>query len=250
MIQQSTNARSGKQGFTLVEVLVVISIIVVLAVVVFSVSVRVRNSARSAATLSNLREIGGAATLWMGENNNFYPPCWDNTKGRNRSYVQTLGAYLHDDPNFRGPESKFIAPNARLTVTVGRYSHPATYSMNPAVCRNITAGSDGTVPKLIHATQVERPSEVILMADGCQNPSNRGQSNVSAYRIIGAVGQTGPPSQFREPIPVGPDEDLPSGDGWFRYPYGRCHALMCDGSAQTFNKGSIQKRNVWIDIVR
>ncbi|MGA0845134.1 MAG: type II secretion system protein [Luteolibacter sp.] len=242
----SQRRASHRRGYTLVELLVVSAIIVGLAAVVFVVVTRTRVAAKNAATLNSLRQIGSAAASWMGDNNNFFPPCWDNTEGRNRSYAQTLDPYIHNEENFRDEESVFIGPNARVPVKVNEFSHPITFSMNRAVCRDITSVGKNT-EKLVHATQVERPGEVILMADGCQNPSNLGQANASAYRIDASVGRTGNPSQFNQPISIGPDEDTPGGDGWFRYYGDKCNALMCDGSARQFTKGSIQKRNIWID---
>jgi hypothetical protein len=88
---------------------------------------------------------------------------------------------------------------------------------------------------------------VILLGDGCQNPGNLGQSNASAYRLYAATGQSGAPGKGTQTIPVGPDVDTAAGDGWFRYPWGKCHALMCDGSAMVFAKGTIKNKNIWID---
>jgi hypothetical protein len=229
--------------------LVTVAILLVLAALALLGMDRARKSAKSAATVANLREIGTAVGLWMGDNNNFYMPCWDNNQGANRSYAQTLDPYLHGVEEFRNLESKFIGPNKRLELKVNEYSHPITYTLNRAVCRDITMY--GSISEsLIHATQVERTSEVILMADGCQNPSNLNQANASAYRVFAQTGESGPRSRFSEPIPVGPDTDTQDGDGWFRYPDGKCHALMCDGSARAFKKGTIKNRNLWIDIVR
>ena len=146
-------------------------------------------------------------------------------------------------------DSKFIGGNARLPVKVNNYSHPITFSMNRAVCRDITSYGD-VGEDLIHGTQVERPSEIILLADGCQNPRNLNQANATAYRIFSQVGESGPLGEYDDPIPVGPDVDTPNGDGWFRYPDGTCHAVFCDGSARAFRKGTILKRNIWIDVVR
>jgi prepilin-type N-terminal cleavage/methylation domain-containing protein len=240
---------SRRDGFTLVELLVTIAIILVLASLAFLAFSRAKRSAKSAATITNLREIGVAAAAWMTENGNFYMPCWDNNEGRNQSYAQVLDPYLHGVEEFRNEQSKFIGPNARLKVKVNEFSHPITYSLNRAVCRDITAYGRYT-ETLVHATQVERVNEVILMADGCQNPSNLNQANASAYRIYSLTGEMGPRSQFGDPIEVGPDVDKPEGDGWFRYPYGKCHALMCDGSAKIFPKGTIKNRNLWIDRTR
>jgi len=235
-----------RRGFTLVELMVVIVIVAVLSSLAFMMASRAKKAAQNAATLNNLREIGTGVAAWMSENGNFYPPCWDNTKGRNRSWAQTLDPYINNEENYRNVASKFIGPNKRIPVEVNQYSHPITYSMNRAVCRDVT--SNGRVEvSLIHATKVGRPPDVILMADGCQNPSNLGQANASAYKVFNATGATGPRADYANEIEVGPDEDTSDGDGWFRYPGGKCQALMCDGSARSFAKGTIKNRNVWID---
>lgn len=238
--------RRRAPGFSLVELLVTLTIVMVLAGVVVTITSRTKKSATSVRTLANLREIGACAGLWMTENNNFYPPAWDNTNGANRSYAQVLDIYMHGVEVFRNAESKFIGPNKRIPVKVNSFSHPITYSMNRAVCRDITIYGNVS-EKLVHATRVSRPSEVILLADGCQNPSNLGQANASAYRITAAVGQNGPANRNSTPIPVGPDADTSAGDGWFRYADGKCHALLCDGSARTFRKGEIRNGNIWIN---
>lgn len=240
-----------RRGFTLVELMVVIVIVAVLSSLAFMMANRAKQAAKNAATLNNLREIGTGVAAWMSENGNFYPPCWDNTKGNNRSWAQTLDPYIHNEENFRDTSSKFIGPNKRIPVDVNQYSHPITYSMNRAVCRDITTtGRQGVKVSLIHATQVQRLADVILIADGCQNPSNLGQANASAYQVFESTGASGPKGEYSNPIKVGPDVDESSGDGWFRYPGGKCHALMCDGSARAFAKGSITNRNIWIDRVR
>ena len=238
------------RGFTLMELLVVIAIVTVLASLIFAFAANAKKKANSVATLNSLRQIGTGAIGWMSENNNFYPPCWDNTNGGNRSYIQILGEYMYDNPNYRDAEGIFVGPNARLPVKVGPHGHPSTFSMNRAVCADITvAQGANTKPKLIHSSQVERTTDVILMADGCQKPPNN-TCNTSAYRITQAVKNTGPVAKYDEAIPVGPDVDTSAGDGWFRYPDGKCNALMCDGSVRTFDKGTIKNRNIWIDSVR
>lgn len=246
---QKTTSRQRHRGFTIVELLVVIAIMVALAALVFVSVSKVTQAAKSAKTLNRLREIGVAAGGYMADNNMFFPPCWDNTEGRNRSYAQVLDEYLHGRTPYREPDSKFIGPNARLPVKVNNFSHPITFSMNRAIGRDITKYGSFAEDS-IHVTQVERSNDVILFADGCQNPRNLNQANASAYRIYGATGEIGPISQFKEAIPVGPDKDIPGGDGWFRYPGGKCHAAMCDGSARAFTKGTITKGNLWLDRVR
>lgn len=227
-----------QRGFTLVEILVTIAIIATLAGMTFLVATRAKKSAVSAKTINNLREIGVSVGLWSADNNNFYPACWDGTK--NRSYAQSLDPYMHSTEAYRSLDSKFIGPNKRIPVRVNGNSHPMTYSLNKAVSPDTSGGA-----ALIHASRVANPAGVILMADGCQNPGNLGQSSAAAHRVDSAVGQTGLQSQGSNPIPVGTDVDTAAGDGWFRYDGGKCHALFCDGSAKAFAKGTILKRNIW-----
>lgn len=231
----------------MVELLVVVAIILALAALVFTMAGRGQRAAKAAGALANLREIGVGVGGWMSDNNQFFPPGWDNTNGRNQSYAQVLDPYVNGVEDYREPDSRFIGPNKRIPVEVNDFSHPITYSANPVVCE-IYNTPDDLAKSLIHVTQVERLSEVIIMADGCQNPGNLGQANATFYRIN--VGKTGPFSKFKEPIPVGPNVDESSADGWIRYVDGSTHALMCDGSARTFKEGEIQNRHIWIDQVR
>src|SRR5437870_12943837 len=55
--------RRGR-GFTLIELLVVIAIIAILAAILFPVFAQARDKARSAACLSNLKQIGQALMMY------------------------------------------------------------------------------------------------------------------------------------------------------------------------------------------
>lgn len=236
---------SRRRGFTLIELLVSITIIAVLAGVVFVAASRVRQAAISAKTLNNLREIGACSLMWMSDNHNYYPPAWDNTDGANRSWAQVLDPYMHNVEAHRSTDSKFIGPNKRIPVEVNQWSHPITYSMNRAVSRDMTITGRMEL-RLVHASKVDNPAAVILMADGCQNPANHGQANATAHRLSAAIGTSGNPGEGSQPVPLGVNEDTPAGDGWFSYQHGKTHALMCDGSARTYEKGTMLKKHLWV----
>jgi prepilin-type N-terminal cleavage/methylation domain-containing protein len=57
------------RGFTLVELLVCITIIIVLAALVFSITGKIRASAQQATAMSSLRQIGIANVAYSSENN-------------------------------------------------------------------------------------------------------------------------------------------------------------------------------------
>ena len=63
-----------RRGFTLIELLVVIAIIGILAAMVFPVFARARESARKAVCLSNVKNIALAIQMYLGDNNDTFPP--------------------------------------------------------------------------------------------------------------------------------------------------------------------------------
>lgn len=57
--------RTSRRGFTLIELLVVIAIIAILAAILFPVFARAREAARQSSCLSNLKQMGTAAMLYL-----------------------------------------------------------------------------------------------------------------------------------------------------------------------------------------
>src|ERR1044072_6920981 len=70
-----------KDGFTLIEFLVVIAIIAILAPILFPVFSRPREKARGAACLSNMRQIGVGVTMYLQDYDDIYPPSFQGQIG-------------------------------------------------------------------------------------------------------------------------------------------------------------------------
>ena len=68
------SARFPKEGFTLVECLVVVAIVAILAGILIPVIGSVRESARDTACISNLRQYGIAAQLFLTDHKNVMVP--------------------------------------------------------------------------------------------------------------------------------------------------------------------------------
>src|ERR1051325_2944871 len=64
---------AGNQAFTLIELLVVIAIIMLLAHILFPVFAHTRDKARQASCLSNEKQIGLAAALYIQDSDEHYP---------------------------------------------------------------------------------------------------------------------------------------------------------------------------------
>ena len=62
-----------KRGFTLIELLVVITIIAILAAILFPVFARAKAAAKQTVCISNLKQIGTAMSLYMGDHDDIFP---------------------------------------------------------------------------------------------------------------------------------------------------------------------------------
>lgn len=94
------------QGFTLVELLVVITIVAVLAALIFTLSSKAINSAEKAVCITNLRGVGNALQICITERNGILPgplntgqsalysPVQARLPDKGRSLVNYIGPYM------------------------------------------------------------------------------------------------------------------------------------------------------------
>lgn len=85
--------RFGETGvaFTLIELLVVIAVISILAALLLPVLGRAKESAKGAACMSNLRQVGIALQLYVQENNNRLPVMRDRAQSSTNDPGSTPG---------------------------------------------------------------------------------------------------------------------------------------------------------------
>jgi prepilin-type N-terminal cleavage/methylation domain-containing protein len=105
MIEKNSKYR---RGFTLVELLVTITIIVVLAAIVFTLSSKMINNAHKAVCVTNLRGVGNALQICISERNGVLPgplntgqsalfsPTQARLPDKGRSLVNYIGPYMEE----------------------------------------------------------------------------------------------------------------------------------------------------------
>jgi prepilin-type N-terminal cleavage/methylation domain-containing protein len=234
------------RGFTIVELLVVVSVIGVLAALVVPALSGGMQSSRESANISNLRQIAVAMNLYAAENEDRYPVGYNTTTYV--SYVGLLGPYTGqtNGTSWTARKSIFVSPTAPVRIGSG-VNRPTHYAVNELICAGPNSGfSMGGVPfdTPIRRISIPRPTEVILVADAPQ--SETGGNSPATYWNPWNVswGFWGDLNAF---IPANPANDVDAGPGrgWFRYRNrGSVHAAMVDGSVKSFKRGTVQYRNV------
>lgn len=88
------------RAFTLIELLTVIAIIGILAAILIPVVGKVRDHAKNAVCISNLRQWHMAWNMFASDNNGYVPPAARNDANGSRvsSWIKDLGPYLDIPP--------------------------------------------------------------------------------------------------------------------------------------------------------
>jgi prepilin-type N-terminal cleavage/methylation domain-containing protein/prepilin-type processing-associated H-X9-DG protein len=135
--------RNGRQqsGFTLIELLVVIAIIAILAAILFPVFAQAREKARQISCLSNARQLGTAATMYLQDyDEQFFAGDWGH-----RHWMFLSAPYIRGTPNnFTQPGGNiYVCPSDRLLQYI---SDPGDIWPQPAQTWGLVRDSKGEIP--------------------------------------------------------------------------------------------------------
>jgi prepilin-type processing-associated H-X9-DG protein/prepilin-type N-terminal cleavage/methylation domain-containing protein len=222
-------------AFTLVELLVVISIIGLLAGLAVPAINGGLKSAKAGACLSNLHQIGIATMAYAAENSFRLPNSGSNDVPE---WPTTLAALVSTDT--KSKKSIFVCPGSEKPVQQGSGTEIATtYGVHGGLMPK-----NGTASNL---SSVVRPTEVILAADMCQDPGKKGWSPYCIENPSIITSQSGGRSgsiNLTSPIATSTDADT-GNNPWMRYRHsGKVNVVMCDGHAEAIKRGAVLNKHV------
>jgi len=132
--RQSSPGRAATRGFTLVELLVVLSIIGVLASIIFPVLARAKDRAYLTQCTSNARQIGIAVKLYMQDYGDYFPYARTVDSGGSLAEAPTLKTVLESYvensqiwqcPSWLAEHGALLAPSRSMWR-----SYDSTYGYN------------------------------------------------------------------------------------------------------------------------
>ncbi len=165
----------GSPEFTLVEVLVVISIIGILACLLLPALKRAMENARRMSCISNQQQLGLIFRMYAGDNSNYLPAsqypggrcCWHwrmMTDGSGEKQLRPIWQYL--EPVSKNGDNRGTIMECAANKIPPTIFYEASYSVSISFFR-APGGADSRYDTMRRMTPVDRvASRKIVMADG------------------------------------------------------------------------------------
>jgi len=169
-----------ERGFTLIELLVVIAIIAILAAMLLPVLAKAKEKARQISCISNLKQMGIALTMYVDDNNGFWPiASYTDANGNSINWTKEVTSYLPQQGNqvTSLANQVFICPSTiypNTTNLTRTYACSGTMlGLNPSPSTSLSAAIARK------ATPMLTPTETIVVVEAKQEtppPANPASS--------------------------------------------------------------------------
>jgi prepilin-type processing-associated H-X9-DG protein/prepilin-type N-terminal cleavage/methylation domain-containing protein len=162
-----------RRGFTLVEILVTIGCIAILASLLFGVTTRTKETAKSLKCSSNLRQIGVAALAWSADNEGKIVSTYEDFENQ-RTWAYKLAPYLDASlpDSYNADTYNAASAPAVLKMPVLRCPNQAVEMNWPGYGYNSDHLSlyrtSGSPKRWVRYNQVQHPSRTVMITDHAQ----------------------------------------------------------------------------------
>lgn len=160
-------------AFTLIELLVVIAIIAILAAILFPVFAQAREKARSISCLSNMKQMGTAAMMYVQDYDEQYPYAYTtDSAGKVSDWRMVLLPYIKNG-------SVGAVTTTDNTVIGGVFSCPSAnnakriYAAHSAIIHDPTMRSNAAWGSVALAS-LPKPADIVLVTESGYDTNNNG----------------------------------------------------------------------------
>ena len=238
-----------KFGFSIIELLAVISVMAILSAILVPVVNSVRNSARTTKSLSNLRQFASAMQMYSSDNNGLYPFGYHNPDPGHEIYWYLEVAPYLDQKTASGSEldNVLVSPFVGKDLAEGYYADgdvrtsPSSYSVHGVICPSVPTNFTED-PRFPIWNIKENHSEIILVAEGTVNTWGYAMASFTRPGVWQNL-YSASPSTLESPVWIYDESEA----GALSY-RANDHALVAflDGHVEAMEKGTVKYKNIVI----
>ena len=245
--------QSRLAAFSLLELLVIISVVAILIAILIPALAAAKQQARTMKGLAQLSQIGRAIHVYAVEYEGMLPVGYlELGNDQDTNWTTLLHGYLTGsgmtDATLNPATFLEVFADANAKLPRGRVH----YTAHPILIPDLSPRRP--IKTTYRVSSLKRPAEIVLVMDGVQDPANQFNAHATAWRLDGGAIWT----QWRydradpdnaDPIDPGPNQDTPEAAGHIRWrqPGTRANFLYTDGHAATRHPFQITKSHIRVD---